>query len=254
MKKNEIYYITITNWEKHNGKNKRGHTHFLLSKRFFDDPKIINLPSGGKLLFIGLIGACSDLGSRSIEASYEVLLRFAGGSGQVVDRLMRQLQELQLVTYEKKSVFINRIEKKGKEKNIIDSKESITTVLIESSQRQQKKSLTDSFIPKNPEDLFSGMPADTMARWSALYPDHGFISREVVKAIGWYGINPKKQPRSRRGWILAISSWLERSWRMTQVTTKGSGRPPSRGIEEILNDDQINANQSQFKLVSVGEK
>ena len=106
MSKKYDYHITLINWEKHNGNHKKGHTHFLLSKRFFDDAKVQRLPLGGKLLFIGLIGACSDLCSTSMVGSHDLLVRLAGGSGQVIDRLLALMQELQLLTYEKKPAFI----------------------------------------------------------------------------------------------------------------------------------------------------
>lgn len=111
-----IYKITILNWEKYNGSKKKGHSCILLSTGFLSDAKIRTLPIGGRLLYLGLLLRCGELTSSSIEASYDQLVSFAGGSGQLVDSLMQQLEYLQLVTSEKIHSFNNRIEKKSKEK------------------------------------------------------------------------------------------------------------------------------------------
>lgn len=111
-----IYKITVKNFLKYNKSLKKGHKAILLSTGFLEDPKVRTLPGGGKLLYLGLILRCGDLTSTSIEATPEQLVTFAGGKGQVVSRLLAQLEELQLVTVEKNEILLNRIEKKRKEK------------------------------------------------------------------------------------------------------------------------------------------
>lgn len=156
--KNTIYKVTVLNWEKHNGRNKKGHTYFLLSKRFFDDAKILSLPIGGRLLYVGLIAACSDLSSSCIEASYDQMLRYAGGKGQHIQRLLDQLQELQLVTYEKFSPFLNRIEDNRKEieKKIITSgvKKPALDGLIFIDDAKSKKLKSDPVLNKRVKESF----------------------------------------------------------------------------------------------------
>lgn len=103
----------------------------MISKRFFDDGLIATLPSGGKLLYLGLllrrgdedntfIDGSGDLEDTSFVASKDLLLRYAGGSGHVVDRLLDQLQSFQLLRYEKTTP--NRIEKNRKERKRIEKK------------------------------------------------------------------------------------------------------------------------------------
>ena len=115
----DIYKITVLKWEKNNAKIKKGHTHFLLSKRFFDDPKISTLPLSGQVLFLRLLCSCADHASNYIECSHDQCVTFAGGRGVLVSTLLNHMQSLQLLTYEKITPFINRIEKKRKEKNIM---------------------------------------------------------------------------------------------------------------------------------------
>lgn len=113
-----IYKITLPNFDKYNSKKKKGHPCVMISCGFLDDAKVSTLPLGGKLLFLGLILRCGEVADRSVQASHDLLVRLAGGSGQVVVRLLEQLEELQLVTVEKNESLYNRIEKKIKEKKI----------------------------------------------------------------------------------------------------------------------------------------
>ncbi len=102
MKKNkDIYKIVINNWEKYNSKCKPTLPYIMLSKRFFDDAKIQMLPPGGRLLLVGLLLRRGDVGTTFVLASYEDMVRFSGGSGNVVVRLLDQLQQNQILTYEK---------------------------------------------------------------------------------------------------------------------------------------------------------
>lgn len=115
LSKNTIYKITVLNFEKYNGKIKKGYKSVMISTDFLDDAKVSSLPAGGKLLYLGLILRCGYLTSSSIEGSHDLLVRLAGGSGQVVQRLIDQLESLQLVTFEKKQLLMNLKEVKRKE-------------------------------------------------------------------------------------------------------------------------------------------
>lgn len=136
--KKDLYKITIFGWEKYNKKSKPSMPSVMISKRFFDDHKISLLPSGGKLLYLGLllrrgevdttsIKGSVDLDATSFIAPYDLLLRYAGGSGQVVERLLDQLQSFQLLKYEKISPLIkeNRKEENRSEKKRISSESKI---------------------------------------------------------------------------------------------------------------------------------
>lgn len=119
--KKTIYRIELLGWQKYNQKSKPSLPCIMLSKRFLDDAKIQSLPSGGKLLYLGLLLRRGEVDDSSIEASFEDLLRFAGGNGQVVSRLLDLLKELQLLTYDV------LLEKKRIEKNIKGKEEKITS-------------------------------------------------------------------------------------------------------------------------------
>lgn len=212
MKKG-IYRITINNWEKYNPNSKPGHAHIMLSKRFFDDAKVQRLSSGGKLLFLGLLLRRGDVRSTFIEASYEVLLRLAGGSGQVVSRLLDQLQSLQLVNYE----FFSLIEVNRREENRISAEQA----QVASSSPTKSGSDPSSVIPIRPvkkaltvqlesvEHLHSLIPDKVFTEWRANFSDE-FIDREIAKAVLWSMNEPRKGRKAN--WPKTMTNWLQRGW------------------------------------------
>lgn len=134
-----IYKIEILNWDKHNKKSKPSYPYILLSKRFFDDAKVQSLPAGGKLLLLGLMLRRGDVEHTFIEASHEDLVRLAGGSGQVVQRLLDLLQSFQLLRYEK--MPSNRIEK-----NIIEKKRKELPDTSKVSEKDDNKKIKEAYF------------------------------------------------------------------------------------------------------------
>lgn len=48
--------------------------------------------------------------------------------------------------------------------------------------------------------------------WGRLY-EQEYLQRELLKAWNWYANNPRKKPKSMRGWVQALSSWFDRGWK-----------------------------------------
>ncbi len=115
-----IYKIEILNWEKHNGQLKKGHTHFMVSKRFFDDAKIASLNSEEAWMFLRCLALAADTTSSCFEVERHTLARRHRVRPQTIDSCLTRLESFQLLTYEKiEAPYINRIEEKRKEKKRI---------------------------------------------------------------------------------------------------------------------------------------
>lgn len=218
--KKTIYKITITNWDKYNGTLKKGHKSILLSTGFLTDAKIRTLPAGGKLLYLGLLLRCGEVTSRSIEASHDLLVTFAGGSGQVVSRLLDQLQTLQLVTYEKNTPFLiekNRIEDNRIEKNIISGtgqpaslKIDIEKPLSTHRSRAAIRGCIDEFISEPTcVKYFSNCTHPSQKSWLEAYPSKDFIIQECKRSAAWIASNPQKAPKDFQRFF---NSWLSRAF------------------------------------------
>lgn len=119
--KNIIYKITIINFDKYNGKKKKGYESIMLSCRFFDDAKIMRLTPLQRLIYIRLLLVAGDFISSSIEVHPEMIARSTGVPLQMIVRSLNALVENQLVTMENPPALIEekRKEKTNKEKKKI---------------------------------------------------------------------------------------------------------------------------------------
>jgi len=145
MAKITTYKITIINWEKHNPKIKlkAGYTHFMLSKRFFHDQKILQLSANESLLFINLLSIAADLMCDSFTIHTRLLLDSLRLRDKSLSNALMRFQELQLLTFEK--VVPNRIEEKRKEEKRkegdTDLKNENKRIAVPAEQPTQKSNL-----------------------------------------------------------------------------------------------------------------
>lgn len=118
-----------------------------------------------------------------------------------------------------------------------------TTAVVEKSTPTaiEIKKPNDSFLSNDQNEILKNIPHANKLRWMNIYDnDVDFIQRELLKAIGYYFDNPKKKPKSKRGWLTALSSWLERGWGYRAKTIKGQESPQMRADEllKLINEDQ----------------
>lgn len=98
--------------------------------------------------------------------------------------------------------------------------------------------LSEPVNPQNEIELLNLLPRHVLEKWSRLHPDAEFLNRELIKAFGYYRLNPRKCPQNRRGWAQALSSWFERDW------PKHAARVPGQRPDEAKLNDWIKAGQS----------
>lgn len=120
MNKHDTYKVTVLNFYKHNPKQKKSYTHFMVAKNYFHDHKIAQLTPNESQLFLYCCAISCDMASNQIAITVQSIPKqFRISSKSLLNHLER-LQQLQLVTFEKTSSFNNRIEENRKEENIIE--------------------------------------------------------------------------------------------------------------------------------------
>lgn len=130
----------------------------------------------------------------------------------------------------------NKTKEKEKEKDITTPEVEDSTAVAEKIETKQlvQKFKNEFLNPQNEQDLYNQIPSATIDRWMAIYNnDVAFIQRETVKAFSWYAINSKRAPKSLRGWIQALSSWYERSWK-NHIKTIDSKSPGSSLVDDWI--------------------
>jgi len=139
-----IYSITLTNFNKYNGSIKKGHKATLISNRFCNDAKILSLPIHTRWLFLNLVLTCGDLSRDTVELSEEQLRNMLE-TRQNIPTVLDLLQSLQLLTWHKNALFLNRIEKKRREEK--ETEVSNETVVSESKSFNEKKEAPKKIEP-----------------------------------------------------------------------------------------------------------
>lgn len=186
-----IYKITVKNWEKYNSKKKKSHDCILLSTGFLSDAKILTLPPGGRLLYLGLLLRCGEVSATMCEASHDQLLTFAGGRGQVVSTLLSQLEDLQLVTVEKIEPFINRIEKKRKEKNRNEGESEFKNLETQETQETQKQAavqIAKAFAHDSTKAVISKYCEIWKSKYGTNPPVGGKVAGQIKTLVKDHGV------------------------------------------------------------------
>jgi len=154
MGKTDIYRITVSSWDKHNGKMKRGYKSTLIRNNFTSNAHLRTVPVTVRWLFLGIVLTCGDHTRDTVEMS-ESQLRDLLESSWSVERALESLKELQLLTFEKIAPFgINRIEKNRKEKK---------------GNSVKGKAVATSSPPAPSDPGARGLIAGYCVRWKARY-------------------------------------------------------------------------------------
>lgn len=217
-----IYKIKVKSWEKYNGKTGKKDKTVCISNGFFNDAKIRMLTITGKCLYIGILLECGQNRRSNVDISHEDLVRFGGGSGVVVRRLLDRLQELQLVTYEILEVKNSSHKGPRKTKKTADEKNNVFPVYLSAQMPPEPKPIT----PKTPKKIVERGPIaellgdkridamlrdvtqETQKAWIDTFIGIDFVLEELKKANVWILANPKKAPRDFGRFF---SNWLSRA-------------------------------------------
>lgn len=89
--------------------------------------------------------------------------------------------------------------------------------------------------PPSSQELISSISPKIVARWAALYPED-FLRRELLKALNYYEANPRKLPKTTKGWSQSLSSWFERGWEWAAKKYPGQQPAGQVDIESILKE------------------
>ena len=119
IKNNDVYKITIINWEKHNPNRKKNYKYTQISNNLIHDSKLRVLPVSVRWLWINLLLTAGDHSRDTVEIS-ERQLRDMLESSWSVARALNAFQSFQMVSYEILPSLYNRIELNRIEENRIE--------------------------------------------------------------------------------------------------------------------------------------
>ncbi len=142
---NAVFKVTVTNWSAHNEKVKKGHTHFMVSKRIFDDPKVAELRPNEFQLLLYCYSICADMVSEEFQISVGMVPKYFRTGAQLLQNHLERLQELQLLTFEKITPLYNRIEKNIKEKKRKEVKTESKNPVVVDEKKELNSQIWDAY-------------------------------------------------------------------------------------------------------------
>lgn len=167
------------------------------------------------------LGFCAGFSLLSFEITESEIKIYMPKLLESMDRDAKRARPPRVQAAPKKKI---KIKKKNKKEDKEEEKEVISTVVQKS---------TPMPSPESPDDLLKIISEKTQKTWATLYADPEFISRELIKAFSYYDNNPRKKPKSKRGWTAAINSWLERGWSWRAKSTQGVAGMPAPNFDDV---------------------
>lgn len=110
--------------------------------------------------------------------------------------------------------------------SLVPTSKKIEVVTIKKNQKDlikitEPKQLADLLDTRNKNLLFD------------LYGDAEYIKREFYKIQNWLDANPRKNNKTKRGWLAFVAGWLERGWPKYQQSIPSNSTKAS-SVDELM--------------------
>jgi hypothetical protein len=97
----KTFYVTIPKFDKHQKKQKPGYSHILLSKRFFQDEKVVQCRPNEVQLYLYCLIIASELGANHFAITSQSLPKQFRISNKSLENHLKRLESFQLLRLEK---------------------------------------------------------------------------------------------------------------------------------------------------------
>lgn len=238
--------VDILSWEKFNPRQDRTNfTWFRFQNNFFENHALFDLNDADRVIFLFLLCTASKKGISEVEIN----VRFISALLKKTEHEIRQsLQSLAksgvIVTSESRhddGEAPSKCPSTIQDHTIQDHTKNLSTgssAVVQSEQsRQESLPVVQKSTPvkvETAQELISKIPQVTKQRWQMLYNDPEFLERELLKALNYYEANPRKMPKTVKGWTQALSSWFARGWDWRAKNIQGKKPAEKTDIGAIL--------------------
>lgn len=110
---------------------------------------------------------------------------------------------------------------KDKDKDIIkETTYVVSPLLVLGKHSRGNSSPRETFEVHDVSDLISHLDPKVFARWNQLYSAE-YVEREMLKMVNYLVANPAKNKKTKRGFSMFASNWLDRGWPKYQAQSSG---------------------------------
>lgn len=243
--------IKIKNFEKYNPRNDVKNASWIRFEiGFFENSAFFNLTLEEKMAWVYILCYAAKADDRELFVSYDHFARLTAAKPEVLFRTIKKLelnQLIEVVTLRPRNASDTPMY--ATERDDTRREETNKNLSTDSRQVVQSQPVVSKATPAtidSPKVLISKIPRVTIERWALLYNDEEFLQRETLKAMTYYESNPRKTPKTVRGWTQALSSWFARAWDWRAKNTPGKKPVTKVDIDSILKGFDNGNDQSSF--------
>lgn len=225
--------IEIPNWEEYNPrKDLKSMPWFRVQSDIGYSETLFGLDPDAKWFWIFLLSTCARKMKAEISYNLDYFSFHSGLSRKRVESALQVFESRGLVRITNESDrFTN------------ESVPNITNRTNRTERTEQEAKASSTSLEKSTErgcisafdadpeikKILQDVPESTQERWIKVYPDIAWIKTEILKAITWIELNPKKAPKKFGRFM---GNWLSRGWEKHRKTIQTN--PDSKTRLELL--------------------
>jgi hypothetical protein len=192
-------HVTILNWEKYQfRKEVKNPSWFRLENKFWNDSQVFYFSAEERWVWVCLLSIASQKQSPDISFSAEWFSQESRVGIVSIDSALEKLARNECVTYTSRPCDSTRHNITRHNKTEQDKTKQVCVEL-------KQVSVTPPTVIKKDLSFFINQ------KLLELYPQE-YLDREKVKMEMWLATNGHKRPKSDRGMVRFVTSWLSRGW------------------------------------------
>jgi len=231
-------HVTILNWEKYQfRKEVKNPSWFRLENRMWNDQQFFYFSAEERWIWVCLLSLASQKQSATLVVNQDWLSQDARVGIPTISSALEKLKDngcLEFTLHERHAHV-----------QVCDSTRHNITRHNKTEHNKTKQDIVCTESPKAiavPTVSKKDLSLFLNQKLLELYPQD-YLDREKIKMELWLATNSHKKPRSDRGMVRFVTSWLSRGWDQYRKGLQ-SNKPKEKGIEELLAEEERDGSSS----------
>lgn len=228
--------VTISNWEKYQfRKTIHKPSWFRLQNDAWNDQQFYLFTGEERWVWVCLLSLASKKATKTFKVNLEWIAKEAGVTAKTIEIAIEKLKRNGCVTYtlHESNMLVplgNPTIHNITEHNKQNITEQNITKEVCTELKQVSVAVPTEIIKKQ------GLGNFINQKLLELYPQE-YIDREKIKMELWLATNSHKKPKSEKGMVRFVSSWLSRGWEQYRRGLQ-SNPAKEKGIAELLKEEE----------------
>ena len=239
-------HIQILNWEKFQFRKQiKNPSWFRVENRMWNDQQFFYFTAEERWVWVCLLSLASQRQSATLQVNLEWFCQNAQVGPKTIETALRKLKDNNCLEYTLHERNVNVTVCSSTRHNIKRHNKTEQDITKQDKTKQ-------NIVCVEPKQVLVATPTVDKKDLSffinqkllELYPQE-YLDREKVKMELWLATNGHKRPKSDRGMVRFVTSWLSRGWDQYRKGLQ-SNAPKKKTFEELLAEQEREKNGSSF--------